>query len=155
LLSAKKIPAGKKGQIEAKIKTENLSGPVEKVVTIRTNDPKHETVRLTVKAVIEPEIGVSEPVVFFDNVPAGREARREVLLTVPDAKPIKILSADTKDPKVMVKLEPVPGSKGKKVKLVVIRKANVKPGYHFGQIVVKTDSRLSREFSIYESGTAR
>jgi hypothetical protein len=88
-------------------------------------------------------------------VPAGKEARKEILLTVPESKRIKILSAESKDSKVAVRLEPVPGANGKKVKLIVIRKANVKPGYHFGQIVIKTDSRLSREFSIYESGTAR
>ena len=155
MLSAKKIPAGQKGQIEARIKTDNLSGPVEKVVTISTNDPKHAAVRLTIKAAVEPEVGVSESVVFFDNVPAEKEARKEILLTVPETKPIKILSAASRDPKVTVKLEPVLGSNGKKVRLIVIRKANVKPGYHFGQIIVKTDSRLSREFSIYESGTAR
>jgi len=128
---------------------------VEKAVTLTTNDPKHATVRLTIKATIEPEIAVSESVVFFDNVPAGKEARKEILLTVPESKRIKILSAESKDSKVAVRLEPVPGANGKKVKLIVIRKANVKPGYHFGQIVIKTDSRLSREFSIYESGTAR
>jgi len=128
---------------------------VEKAVTLTTNDPKHATVRLTIKATIEPEIAVSESVVFFDNVPAGKEARKEILLTVPESKRVKILSAESKDSKVAVKLEPVPGANGKKVKLIVIRKANVKPGYHFGQIVIKTDSRLSREFSIYESGTAR
>ena len=128
---------------------------MEKAVTLTTNDPKHATVRLTIKATIEPEIAVSESVVFFDNVPAGKEARKEILLTVPESKQVKILSAESKDSKVAVKLEPVPGANGKKVKLIVIRKANVKPGYHFGQIVIKTDSRLSREFSIYESGTAR
>lgn len=128
---------------------------MEKAVTLTTNDPKHATVRLTIKATIEPEIAVSESVVFFDNVPAGKEARKEILLTVPESKRVKILSAESKDSKVAVKLEPVPGANGKKVKLIVIRKANVKPGYHFGQIVIKTDSRLSREFSIYESGTAR
>lgn len=128
---------------------------MEKAVTLTTNDPKHATVRLTIKATIEPEIAVSESVVFFDNVPAGKEARKEILLTVPESKRVKILSAESKDSKVAVRLEPVPGANGKKVKLIVIRKANVKPGYHFGQIVIKTDSRLSREFSIYESGTAR
>ena len=76
MLSAKKIPAGQKGQIEARIKTDNFSGPVEKAVTLTTNDPKHATVRLTIKATIEPEIAVSESVVFFDNVPAGKEARK-------------------------------------------------------------------------------
>ena len=149
MLSAKNIPAGESGQIEAKIKTGNLSGPVEKLITLTTNDPRHPTVVLSIKARVEPEIGISEPAVFFDNVPASREARKEVFLTIPAAKQIKILSAISKDPKFGAALEPVPGSNGKKVKLIVTLKAKAKPGYHFGQIVVKTDSRLNPELAIY------
>jgi len=149
LLSAKKIPAGKSGQIEAKIQTGNLSGPVEKLITLTTNDPRHATVVLSIKARVEPEIGISDPSIFFDNVPASREARKEVLLTIPAAKQIKILSAASNDPKFGAALEPVPGSDGKKVKLIVTRKAKVTPGYTVGQIVVKTDSRLNPELVIY------
>ncbi len=152
MLSAKKIPAGKNGQIEARIRTENLSGPVEKQITITTNDPQHSTVTLSIKAVVEPEIEVSEASIAFGSVPVGKEVRREVLLTVPASKPIRLLSAASTDPNVAVILETVPGSNGKKSKLTVIRKANAKPGYHFGTIVVKTSSRLNPELTVYERG---
>jgi len=152
LLSAKKIPAGKSGQIEATVKTENLSGPVEKQITLTTNDPRHATVTLIIKATIEPEIGLSESFLFFENVPAGKEASKQVILTIPASKSIKVLSAVSKDPNVAVRLEPIAGSNGKKYKLTATRKANVKPGYHFGQIIVKTDSRLTPQVTIYERG---
>lgn len=131
-----------------------MSGPIEKVVTMTTNDPAHATVRLSIKATVEPEIAMSESVLYFENVPARKEARKEVLLTIPAEKPIRILSATSTDSRVAARLEPVPGGNGKKVRLIVIRKPNVKPGYHFGHIIVKTDSRLAPEFTIYESGTA-
>jgi len=151
LLSAKKIPAGKSGQIEAKIKTADLSGAVEKSITVATNDRRNASVTLSIKAVVEPEVSVSESFVAFDNVPAGKEASRDVLLTV-RAHPVKILSAVSQDPDLAVRLEAVPGSEGKKIKLTVIRKANVKPGNHFGKILVKTDSRLMPELTIYTRG---
>lgn len=153
MLSAKEIPAGKSGQIEAKIKTANLSGPVEKLVSLTTNDPKNPTVTLSIKANIEPEIRVSEPAVFFFGAPASKEARKEVFLTLPATKQVKILSAASKDPKFTAALEPVPGSNGKKVKLIVTRKAHVGPGHHLGQIVVKTDSPLNPEIIIYVTAT--
>jgi hypothetical protein len=153
LLSAKKIPAGKSGQIEVKIKTENLSGPVTKVIHITTNDPRNETIALSVQAVVEPEIGMSESSIYFENVPAGKEVRKEILLTIPAAKQIKILSVTSKDPEVTVKLEPVPGSNGKKYKLVATQRAVSKQGYHYGNIIIKTDSRMTPELAIYMLGT--
>jgi hypothetical protein len=152
-LSAKKIQPGKNGQIEARINTATFSGAIEKQITLTTNDPHNAGVLLTIKAVVEPEIAVSESSVFFENVPAGKEARKWIILTIPDAKPIKILSASSTDENVSAVLEPVSGSNGKKWKLILIRKPKAKPGYHFGRIDVKTTSKLTPELSIYERGT--
>jgi hypothetical protein len=46
----------------------------------------------------------------------------------------------------------MPGTSGKKWKLIAVHKAHAIPGYFVGQIVVKTDSRLSPEFSVYVRG---
>jgi hypothetical protein len=154
LLSAKKILPGKTGRIEARIDTAGLfGGPVQKLISVRTNDPRNPTATLTVKAVVEPEVAAFPSELFFDNVPAGKEARREVLLTIAPAKPVRILSVESADPNVGVNLEPAPDGNGKKFRLIVIRKSDAKVGYHFGQIKVKTTSRLMPELSIYERGT--
>ncbi len=153
MLSAKKIAAGKSGQIEARIKTENLTGAVEKRITISTNDPHSSSITLTIKAVIEPEIGTSNSEIFFDNIPTEKEATKDIVLTVTPARSIRILSAVSKNPDIRVKLDPAQGSSGKKWKLTAVHRANTKPGYFFGQIVVKTDSKLNPEFSIYTRGT--
>jgi hypothetical protein len=153
LLSAKKTLPGRSGQIEVDVKTTDISGILEKLVYVTTNDPGNPEVRLTVKATVEPEIALSEYGIFFENAPRGREVRKEVILTIPAGKPIKILSAESSDPQVSVKLEPVPGSNGQKWKLIAIQKADAKPGYHFGEIVVRTSSRLTSKISIYERGT--
>jgi hypothetical protein len=49
-------------------------------------------------------------------------------------------------------LEPVPGSNGKKTKLIATLKANLKPGYHFGSIIVKTSSRRTPGITVYVRG---
>jgi hypothetical protein len=152
LLSAKKIPAGKSGQIEVRVKTEGMYGPVEKMINVTTNDPNHTVVALTVKANVEKEIGLSEPAIFFGNTPKGKEAVKELIITLPEQKPIAIRSVTSKDPNVTVKIEAIDGSGGKKFKLTAIQKANAIPGYHFGRIVVKTSSRMTPEISIYEQG---
>ncbi len=153
MLSAKKIPAGKSGQIEVRIKTEGFFGEVEKQVNVLTNDPHHSIVTLAIKATIDREIALSEPTVYFGSTPKGKEARRQIILTLPAGKSIRILSATCTDPNVIVKLDPLPGSDGKKFTLTAIQKADAKPGYHFGEIILKTNSALTTNITIYERGT--
>jgi hypothetical protein len=152
LLSAKKIPAGKSGQIEVKIKTDHMNGPVKKSITISSNDPGHPSMTLLIKGIVEPEIGGADSEILFGTVPAGKAAVKATVLTVAPERSIKILSALSKNPAVTAKLDPVPGSKGKKWRLIAVHLANAKPGAFVGQIVVKTDSRLSPEFSVYVRG---
>jgi hypothetical protein len=152
LLSAKKIAVGKSGQVKASIDTHNLSGPVEKMITLATNDPRHPSVTLSIRVVVEPEIEVSASSISFGNVPAGKEVGQEIILTIPPGKPIKILSAVSKDPNFGVRIEPVPDGTGRQFKLTAKLSASAKPGYHLGQIIVKTDSRLTPEIAIYQSG---
>ena len=152
MLSAKKIPAGKGGQIEVRIKTEGFYGDVEKRVSVLTNDPHHSIVILSVKAAVAREIDLSEPTVYFGNTPKGKEASRQITLTLPAGKSIKILSVACTDPSVIVKLDALPGSNGRKLVLTAIQKADAKPGYHFGQIILKTNSALTPNITIYERG---
>jgi len=122
---------------------------VEKLVNVITNDPNHPAVRLSIKAVVEPEIVLSESTIYFRKASKGNDNRREIILTLPAGKTIRILSATSTDPGVTVKLEPVPGSDGKKLRLIAVQKADAKPGYNLGKIVLKTDSKLTPDISIY------
>jgi hypothetical protein len=149
LLSAKRTSSGKNGQIEITIETSSLSGAVEKSVNVKTNDPQNPIVRLSIKAVVEPEIVISEPAIFFGRAPEGKQITKEIEITLSPGKLLKILSARSEDPAVEVRLEPAPENK---YKLIAVQKADAKPGYHFGKIIIKTNSRHSREITIYESG---
>jgi len=152
LLSAKKVAAGKSGRIEMKVDTASLSGIVEKSVFVTTNDPQNEIVKLTIKAEIEPEVILSDAAIFFGDSPRGKELRRELLMTVPRAKSIKIHSVRSTDPAVSVRIEGVDGSDGKNMRLIAVRKANAPIGPHFGKIIVRTLGGRVREIVIYESG---
>jgi hypothetical protein len=152
LLSAKRIPPGKSGQIEVKIKTEDYVGDIEKQVRVKTNDPQNSEVTLIVKAIVEQEVQISESGIFFGSARKGKEVRKDIILTVPAGKPIEILGAESRDSAVAVKIEPVSGSGGKNWKLTAIQKADAKTGFHYGKILVKTNSRLSPIITIYERG---
>lgn len=152
MLSAKRIAAGKSGRIEVSIKTESLIGPVEKLINVTTNDPRQSTVALVIKAQVEREIEVSEPSIYFGNTPQGKEVSREIIITLPADKAIRILKTESMDPNVAVKMEPVGNSGGKKFKLTATQKADAKLGYHFGRIVIKTSSSYAPDIFIDERG---
>jgi hypothetical protein len=152
LIREKRIQAGKNGQIGIKINTENMFGAIEEMVNVTTNDPNQPIVTLTVKMIVDREFEISEPNIYFGNAPEGKEVCREIIITLPAQKSIRILSAESTDPNIMVRIEPVVGSNNKKWKLIAIQKVNAKLGYHFGKIIVKTSSPRTPTISIYENG---
>ena len=148
-LSQKQIPPGQSGQIEMSVDTALLIGTTEESVHIITNDPHRRSVFFSIKADVQPEISVSSPSIYFGDVPEGDQVTQEVILTVMTEKPIKILSAESSEEDVTVKLESISGSGGKKVKLIATHKGEGKTGYRSGNITLKTTSTITPELWIY------
>ena len=148
-LSSRKVRAGQSGQIEVTVETGGLTGVVDKSVTIRTNDPRQPSVSLSIRAEVQPEITVSSASIYFETVPNRKEVTKEIIITIPAERSIKILSAESSDESVAVKVEPVPESNGKRIKLTATQKPDGKTGYRSGTIIVKTTSPTTPELSIY------
>jgi len=147
LLSAKQVEPGQTGQIEVSVKTEGQS-ILSKSVTVTTNDPRQPQVVLRVTASVEPEFNLSDRTIYFGSVPRGKEVVKDLLITIPPDKAVRIVSAESTDQMVTVRLEPVPGTGGKQTKLIAIQKMDSKEGYHFGTILIKTTSPLTPELRI-------
>jgi hypothetical protein len=151
LLSAKQVEPGQSGEIEVNIKTEGLT-TLSKSVNVTTNDPRQPFVRLTITGVVQPEFVLSERSIYFGLVPKGKEATKEIVITIPPEKAVKVLSAESTDQSVTVRLEPIHDSNGKKVRLVAVQRAEVKEGYHSGTITIKTTSALTPELKLSVRG---
>jgi len=149
-LSAKQIPPGKSAHLEVAVDTAGLSGSIDKSVHILTNDPRQPSVSLSIKADVQPEITLSSPSLYFERVPEGeKKVSKEVILTICAERSIRILSAESTEESVSVRLEDVADSHGKKVRLIATQKPGGKIGYHMERIIVKTTSHLTPEISIY------
>ena len=147
MLSAKQIAPGGSGRIEVAVNTQGQTA-IHKSVVVVTNDPKQPQISLSLSGIVIPEFGLSERFIYFGSVPPGKEIVKEVLITIPPEKSVKVLSAESTDQYVTVKLEPVPGSAGRKTRLIATQKSDTKPGYHFGAVVIKTSSTLTPELRI-------
>lgn len=152
MLSAKQVAPGQTGQIEVTVKTEGVSGALSKTVTVFTNDPHLPQVVLTINAVVQPEFELKERSVFFGNVPKGKEVSKELLITIAPDNNVKLTGAESTDGDIAARLEPVPDSNGKKIKLIVTMKPDAKEGYHAGIIVIKTSSTRTPELRIMARG---
>ncbi len=129
------------------MRTEGLTA-LSKSVNVTSNDPKQPLVTLVVTAVVQPEINLSEKTIYFGNVPRGREVSREIIVTLPADRAVKIVDAESTDSSVTARLEPIPDSDGRKLKLVAVQKADAKDGYHFGAIILKTTSARTPQIKI-------
>jgi len=148
-LSDTQIPVGQSSRIEMSVDTTLLTGAIEESVHIITNDPRRRSVLFSIKADVQPEIRVSSPSIYFGDVSEGEQITQEVMLTVMTEKSIEILSAESSEEDVAVKLEPIPGSGGNKVKLIATHKGEGRTGYRSGSITVKTTSTITPELFIY------
>ena len=148
-VSEKQILPGRSGQIEISVDTALLIGSIEESARIITNDPRRPSVFFSIKADVKPGISVSSPSIYFGDVPKGEQITREVVLTVMAEKSVRILSADSSDESVVVRLGSVPDSGGKKIKLIATHTGDGKIGYRSETITVRTTSTLTPEFTIY------
>jgi hypothetical protein len=146
LLSAKQIPAGQSGQLEAVVKTEGVNGKLEKVVTVITNDPRQPIVALKLLATVEAEFTLSERMLYFGTAPKGTPVVKELEIRIPAERSVKIISAESTDDAVTVELKPDP--KGHTIKVVATQKSDAPEGYHFGNLLLKTSSTHTPELKI-------
>jgi hypothetical protein len=105
-------------------------------------------VELSLTAKVQAEFELSEPSIYFGSVPHGQPARKEMIVSILSEKPIKILSADSTDQSVKVRLEPISDSNGRKIRVIADQVPDAAAGYHFGTITLKTTSALKPELKI-------
>ena len=162
LLTAKTVAPGQRGELDVKIVTADAfvsrgslsrTVPILKTATVTTNDRRQPSVIVVVKAALVPEIAFSESSISFGTHPRGEEVVREVLVDIAPGKPIRITSATSTDESVTARLEPVPGSGERKIKIIATLKATASEGQHDGFVLVNTSSALKPQLKIPVRGT--
>ena len=85
--------------------------------------------------------------------PRGQEISREVLVEITPDKPISLSGATSTDDSVMARLETVPDSGEKKIKVIATLKVTAREGQHQGFVLVNTSSALKPQLKIPIRGT--
>lgn len=142
MLSARQILPGETGHIEIVMNTNGITSNSARnaAVQITTNDPDQQTVTFVIRAIIEPEFALSQRSVYFRN---SQDTPKEIVITASPTRDIKVLNARSEDKNVSVSFTVIPGSNRKQVRLTAVQRKGGPPGYHFGQIIVRTSSSLT------------
>jgi hypothetical protein len=97
------VQPGDETDIAATFDTRSDRGPSRRIITVFTNDPAHEQLRLTLKGDVKVQVEVSPSPVAFEKVRHGTSASQQVLLTdAMNDKNFKVVSIGNSDPNIKV-----------------------------------------------------
>lgn len=80
LLSGKRVPPGGMGKVRMEFKTQGRKGATSQSIHVRTNDPTNQMLTLSMTALIRGSVKVVPDRLWLDNVLAGVNVTREVLV---------------------------------------------------------------------------
>jgi len=102
----KEIPPGGSGRLTVVFRSGSFSGPVERLVGIRSNDPVRPSVAIRVRANVRPVFIVEPPVIAAGDVERGRECMREAVITDAHGKPFRVKALAVSHPDLKAELLP-------------------------------------------------
>jgi len=116
----KTIAPGKSGKITATVNTANFSGPIQKTISVTTNDAKLANFQLTIKAVVKAILNVT-PSEFqqFGLVFKGQTLEKDFVLTSEDGTPFEVTQVNADDPALKYELKPAADKKSAAFKVIL------------------------------------
>lgn len=138
------IPPGGRGEVAVAVNTREVMGPFEKTVTLWTDDPQNQRVRLTLKGVVRPWIAL-DPGGYLSFWKPGEQA--SVLIESPGPIPFHILAlADDLEGRISAFIEVLKPGSG--YRLTVTDRSGPKAGNYTGHLVIHTDHPRKPELKI-------
>jgi hypothetical protein len=114
------IRPGETGKISATLTTSALGGPVQKFITVTTNDPQMPSFQLTLAADVRAALNVEPPgSQSFGLVFRGQSPEKEFTITSEDGAPFEVTSVQSEDPALKFELGPTPDKKSLRFKVTL------------------------------------
>jgi len=133
-LSARVVPPGGDGAIDASFDTAHDSGHKTRTITVYSNDPVHPVTTLSLVGTIDAEVAADPPALYVGHLRRGQAAPTEVRLSAAD--PSALSTADTHAKIVDANLRSVAGG----ARLRVAIKPDAPAGRFKDTVTVRTRS---------------
>ena len=148
MASAKEIPPGGEGKIEATLRTGARGGKTSKTITVTTNDPEQRTIQLKIEAEVQVALALEPYLINFGRFKKGEAPVRYVTVIGDDKDSAKIISAEAKEKSLKVELNPkgFENNKDNRIKISVL--PDMKVGQFRDVIAVTTDHKANKNMNI-------
>jgi hypothetical protein len=148
LASAKEIPPGGEGKIEATLRTGARGGKTAKTITVTTNDPDQHTIQLKLAAEVQVALALEPYLINFGRFKKGETPVRYVSVIGDDKDSTKIISAEAKNKslKVEINQKGFENNKDNRIKISVL--PDMKVGQFRDVIAVITDHKANKNMNI-------
>jgi hypothetical protein len=148
LASAKEIPPGGEGKIDATLRTGARGGKTTKTITVTTNDPDQRTTQLKLSAEVQVALALEPYLINFGRFKKGEAPVRYVSVIGDDKDSVKIISAEAKQKSLKVELNPkgFENNKDNRIKISVL--PDMKVGQFRDVIAVTTDHKANKNMNI-------
>jgi hypothetical protein len=146
-VSGTEIQPGARGQIEAALDTSGIESAVNKQVSVETNDVQKPSLVLTIRVTVEPEFKLSERYIDFGVNESGRARTESILIEVVRGS-VRPIDARSTDPAFSASIERVRGDGALRFRLVAVQGPLLMRGWHYGNILVRTDSSFLPELRV-------
>ena len=148
MASAKEIPPGGEGKIDATLRTGARGGKTTKTITVTTNDPDQRTTQLKLSAEVQVALALEPYLINFGRFKKGEAPVRYVSVIGDDKDSVKIISAEAKQKSLKVELNPkgFENNKDNRIKISVL--PDMKVGQFRDVIAVTTDHKANKNMNI-------
>jgi hypothetical protein len=146
--SKRNVPPGAESDIAVTFDTHADKGPATRIVTVFTNDPKHEQLQLTLKGDVKPQVDVTPTPVTFDKVKHGTQISREVTVTdTRNDRSFKVGPISNSNRDIQVSQRPLPdGKPGAVLQITLLKTMQAGP---FNDMVKIATSRTTVDLPVY------
>ncbi|MCM2359834.1 MAG: DUF1573 domain-containing protein [Geobacteraceae bacterium] len=146
--SASVIAPGRTGEIKATFDSANYSGPVQKTVSLDTDDPKVPSSLLYLKGTVIEEVRINPRQLNLGQVQVGTTKKASLTVTNKGGKPLKLTAVKSSLPQITAESEKKllkPGESGTIMVSAAPRKGDrLLSGY----LSISTDSPAKREITV-------
>ncbi len=113
------LKPGEKGELVFTVRVAGQRGPLEKHITVPSNDPLTPKVSLSIKAEMKQVLDVTPPNIQLGNIRQGTITNLTVLVHRADGKKLVLSKAEPSSKLLRTRIEPVEGSSNQSANVII------------------------------------
>jgi hypothetical protein len=146
LVSEEAIPPGGTGEIQATFHAKGFQGKVKKGLTVVTNDPEHELVRLTIGGKVVSEVSVEPGYLNWGTIQPGDAPRpRKLSIRLLEGRDVRLEEVRSESPSVVLTKE---SENGRKVVYSAALAEDLPAGRFTGRVTIRSNSERVPEIHV-------